>query len=640
MFELIARLLLAIGAAAAAFRFGSASEFEWVGGAAALFAALGVFVFLLERRGLRNPGVAGFSAVADSFLVAFALAAVGRLDAFGYVVLAPLAYAAARFGSHPSAMAPLAAAALLVADAVVARHAQPSLGLLGTVGLVAAIGLLMTQRRTVMSESQAIGEPVLPPADPETPDEAIEPTAYLQLRESYRALRDEFRQLQIRSRQDRLLVRLVETRHAKGADFYKSVASTMVKLTRVDQAILHTYAQFSDAFVVRAVEGEVPFAMSQQALHMDVTKGLESIPTQAADRLRALQTPGDKLTSANVVLLDQGRPCGMLTLRCENPETLDEARQQAEESAPILAWLLRESAAQRRTEARLREAELLYEIATATAGAQTPESLAARVVAELGESFDWDHLGVVFLDGSEMLHVAGRGRTIRFLETMSFAYGPGSAGWLKIGAPELALFDVFEDQRCDRAEALRQRVGSFCAIPIQFDETPYGILTVSTPVAGGLDVHEQHTLRMVATELGQAIGRLVEQSQRESGLMTAKEFQTSVAEAGEGWLVYLEPLKKGDILETFGRPALMRAQRTFARKLRAKLPLGGMLCRRAEGDFVAFLPGASEPFAHSWANEAAAMASMVAIEGAGGMRKPLALRARSAPIRSESAVAA
>lgn len=640
MFELIARLLLALSASLAAFRFGSPSEFEWVGGASALFAALGVVVFLFERRGLRNPGVAGFSAVADAFLFAFALASVGRLDAFGYVVLAPLAYAAARFGSHPSAMAPLAAAALLVADALVARHTQPSLGLLGTVGLVAAIGLLMTQRRTVMSESQPLGEPVLPPSDPESPDETIEPTAYLQLRESYRALRDEFRQLQIRSRQDRLLVKLIETRHSKGAEFYKSVASTMAKLTRVDQAILHTYAQFSDAFVVRGVEGDVPMAMSQQALHVDMSLGLSSVPKQAADRLRALQSSDDKLTSANIVLLDQGRPCGMLTLRCEDPDVLDEARRQAEESAPILAWLLRESAAQRRTEARLREAELLYEIASATAGAQSPETLASRVVSELGESFDWDHLAVSFLDGTDILHVAGRGQNLRFLETMSFAYGPGVAGWLKIGAPELALFDVFEDQRCDRAEALRQRVGSFCAIPIQFDEAPYGILTVSTPVAGGIDVHEQHTLRLVAAELGQAIGRLVEQSQRESGLMTAKEFQSAVAAAGEGWLVYLEPLKKGEILETFGRPALMRAQRTFARKLRAKLPVGGMLCRRTEGDFVAFLPGSSEPFAHSWANEAAAMASMVAIEGAGGMRKPLALRARSAPIRSESAVAA
>ncbi|MCW5941444.1 MAG: GAF domain-containing protein [Fimbriimonadaceae bacterium] len=629
MVEFIARLLFAGSLVGLGWFNVAGVEFDLAWKTGAMLAALAVLVGLVERRDLRNPGVAGLIAVLDAISLALIVGKLDALDTFGFVVLLPVAYAAARFGSLPSAMAPLAAAAILIANFVF-RSADPAPTLLGQTALVLAVGLLTNQRRTVMTVTRDLATTPAPLEE----DEGVEPPvpeAYLQLRENYRTLRDEFRDLQRRGRRDRLTVRLIETRRHRGLAFYRHLAATLAQLTEADQVVLHTTAQFTDSFVARATAGDVPEAFVRETIPFDLSRGLDSLAGQAADRLRALQSESDRATGANIVLFDDHRPTGMLTVRSLDESKLAEARATAEEAASLVAWLIREEAASRRTHRRLHEAELLYEIATTGTGATSPAALAARVVAELADATELDHLGAYFLDGDQLVPAALHGRSVRFLESMSFAYGPGIAGWLKIGAPELAIFDVFEDQRCDKAEALKQRVGSYCVVPIQFDEAPYGFLSAASGTAGAIDVAEWHTLRLVAAEIGQAFSRRLEESASQSGLMTAREFQSHLQAMPSGWLVYLEPLRRQELLEVFGRAALQRALRDYAHKLRARLPRGGAICRRPEGDYVAFLPEVSESFARSWTNEAAAMASMVAVEGAGN-RRPLAMRARTAPM--------
>lgn len=629
MVEFIARLLFAAVLVGLGFFNVAGVEFDLAWKTAALSAAFGVLVGLAERRQLRNPGVAGLVAVVDAITLALVVGKLGRLESFGFVVLLPIAYAAARFGSLPSAMAPLAAAALLVSSFVFRRE-DPTPTLLGQAFLVLTLGLLTNQRRVVMTVTRDVAEPTPDNEDEDSAEHPV-PEAYLQLRESYRTLRDEFRDLQRRGRRDRLTVRLIETRRHRGLAFYRHLAGTLAQLTEADQVVLHTAAQFTDSFVARATAGDVPEAFVRETIPFDLSRGLDSLAVQAADRLRALQSDSDRATGANIVLFDDHRPTGMLTLRCLDEGKLEEARQTAEDAAPLVAWLIREESAARRTHRRLHEAELLYEIATTGTGATSPAALAARVIAELAEATELDHLGAYFLDGHQLVPAALHGRSVRFIESMSFAYGPGVEGWLKIGAPELAIFDVYEDQRCDKAEALKQRVGSYCVVPIQFDETPYGFLSAAAGTAGAIDVAEWHTLRLVAAEIGQAFSRRLEESASQSGLMTAREFQSYLQTMPTGWLVYLEPLRRQELLEVFGRAALQRALRDYAHKLRARLPRGGAICRRPEGDYVAFLPEVGDAFARSWTNEAAAMASMVAVEAAGN-RRPLAMRARTAPL--------
>lgn len=121
-----------------------------IGQVAALGGAFAVLVALLDRRSLRNPGVSGWVAVIDAAFLAFLAARFGYLTQFGFLVLAPCAYAAARHGSNPAAMAPIASAWILVA-ANLTTASTPSGPLLGQALAVLVVGLLLTQARIVLT---------------------------------------------------------------------------------------------------------------------------------------------------------------------------------------------------------------------------------------------------------------------------------------------------------------------------------------------------------------------------------------------------------------------------------------------------------------------------------------------------------
>jgi hypothetical protein len=217
---------------------------------------------------------------------------------------------------------------------------------------------------------------------------------------------------------------------------------------------------------------------------------------------------------------------------------------------------------------------------------------------------------------------------------MRFGEETGIPGWLRSGSPEVIVFNVADDSRCRVDQTLRLRINSFCAIPIQFGEKPYGYIAAATQRVGGIDLPAVAILRSVAAEMGQAICRLTSGSDPSGeGLMTAAEFQRFVTQTGEGCMVVLETLRKDQLFETFGKPAVDHALRQLAIRLRSRLPQGGALCRRQSGDFAAFLVGVDESFASSWANEIAATASMIAPRTPDGRaRIPLAVRARVAKV--------
>ena len=115
------------------------------------------------------------------------------------------------------------------------------------------------------------------------------------------------------------------------------------------------------------------------------------------------------------------------------------------------------------------------------------------------------------------------------------------------------------------------------------------------------------------------------------GLCTPKEFQEAVGQHPFGCLVYLEPIRLDELIATFGKPALDHAARTLAHRLLSQLPAGGLLCRRPEGDLVAYLRDVEETFARSWANEATTLASMAPLKTPDGrVRVPYGIRAKVA----------
>ncbi len=598
--------------------------FDFVWRVALLFATYSGIAYLLERRGLRNPGVSGFVAVADAALIAYLIARFGVLEPYAFLVLAPCAFATARHGSNSAAMAPIAAAWLLVA-ANLATRMPPSGSLLIQVLAVLTVGLLMNQARIVMTVTREIEIPITPPT------EGPEPVHFMELRENFRRLRDHCKDLERRSRRDRVSMTLYEAARGHAGKAYTRLAQALREMTGAESLSLHTASGLGDLMVVRGVSGPIPEEIHSTAF--TIGQGLSEYQQRSRmdQLLRSLRDPDARQATGSVLLKDRGRLVGMLCMVHNAVERLDEAVAKVEEAMPMLVTLLREEDLRESNRRRLAELETLYGIATVVAGAETVTSLAARVVRELAETLPLQHVSVHALDGDEALLLASSGPLVRLEQHLDFDGVTGIGGWVRAGASELHMRDVPGSGLVDRTVALKRRAGSYCLIPIRFGPEPYGYLAASTNAVGGLDEGIMAVLRSTATELSRAIGRLEGAPRGPEGLANPTEFQAAVTQHPAGCLVYLEPLRLEETIENFGRPAVDHALRTLAVRLLGQLPAGGLLCRRREGDLVAYLRDVDESFARRWANESTAVASMVPLRTPDGRaRIPFGLRAKVA----------
>ena len=262
-------------------------------------------------------------------------------------------------------------------------------------------------------------------------------------------------------------------------------------------------------------------------------------------------------------------------------------------------------------------------------GAGDASTLSQRVAREVWESFSVDHLGIGFFEHQSAIAV--QGGVFPLLESMTFDEGPGLSGWKSAGGPELVFEDARQDERAPRETALKHRVGSYAVLPIEYEGEVVGRLTAGTHRALGIDHETLSAMRIVAAELGQAYGRVKDRSSEPTGLATPVEFHEAVKAASEGHFVYLDVLKRDEAIEAFGRPALEKAVRQLGHRLRSLLPPGGLICRRPEGDFVAFLKTTDEEIVRRWAAHAGVTASLVTLNALDGRsRVPMAIRAKVA----------
>ena len=627
MVELSIRLLAASTAVLLAGWLGH-PEFAVAWKVGAVVSVYATLMYRIERKGLVSPGLAGFAAVADAFAIAFLVGSGGLLESLGFLVLAPCAYAAARYGSLPTGMAPLAAAAVLCAHATLGG-AGTDAQVLAQAGAVMLVGLLLNHRRIVMTVTRDV------PVPSEFPHRGPEPEGFLELRENFRKLREAYRDLERRSRRDRLVAQLQDARLAQGGRFLPRLAARIQELTGAQSVGLYSVAKYADALVVRAVSGEMPDAMRTEGFEVAATHAPGQIRHALGKLLDTLLGERERAHVEHVLLTDGGRVSGMLMVRHERPDHLAEARERAEELAPFAAALIREHDDRASHERRLRETEVLYETAVVSAGAETPIALCGRVVRHAAEMLEVDHFGVFLVEGHDAMPMTHSGIPLRLLDEMRFAQGDGVKGWLAAGAPELALHDTGKDPRLDPTVALKRRIHSFCLVPLQYGELPCGFLTAASHRVGGVDVADLACLRAIGAELSLALGRVIEGSSGPEGLVTPAEFYQSV-ETADGALIVFETLQHDALCERFGHPAVEHALRAFVRKLRSRLPHGAGLCRRETGTFAVFLPGSNPRFAESWANEATAHASLIPLKTPDGLEVlPLAVRAKAAQTASQ-----
>lgn len=625
MVELSIRLLAASTAVLLAGWLGR-PEFDVAWKVGALVVVYATLIYRIDRKGLLNPGFAGFAAVADAFAIAFLVGSAGLLESMGFLVLAPCAYAAARYGSLPTGMAPLAASAVLCAHATLGTGQGTDLKVLVQAGAVMLVGLLLNHRRIVMTVTRDV------PVAAEFPHRGPEPEGFMELRENFRKLRDAYKDLERRSRRDRLVAQLQDARLAKGDRFLPRLAARVQELTGAQSVGLYSVAQYADSLVVRAVCGDMPEAMRTEGFDVEATLAPGQIRHAVGKLLDTVLSDADRSRVEHVLLTDGGAVSGMLVVRHERADHLSEARERAEELAPFAAALIREHDDRASHDRRLRETEVLYETAVVSAGSETPIGLCGRVVRHAAELLEVDHFGVFLVEGHDAMPMTHSGVPLRLLEEMKFEEGQGVRGWLAAGAPVLALHDAGRDVRLDPTLALKKRIHSFCLVPLQYGEKPCGFLTAAAHRVGGVDVSDLSTLRAIAAELSMALGRVIEGSSGPEGMVTPAEFHQSVA-SSKGALVMFETLQHDALCERFGTPGVEHALRAFVRKLRGRLPNGAALCRREAGTFAVFLPGATASFAESWANEATAHASLIPLKTPDGLEVvPLAVRAKAAQI--------
>jgi GGDEF domain-containing protein len=624
MVELFLRLAAA-GAAVGWAGLSPSLGLAFAGQGAGIFAAVSIFLFLLERKELRSPGISTAAAVGDAFFIAAILSRGGQMDRFGAACAIPILWASIRHQANPALTGPLSAGAMLASQ-----------NLFGIVGLTwpalvnalltACLGLLAQQSQKIVTITKIEeAEPTILVPVPEAPDD------YLELRENFRQLRDHASVLERRSRRDKLGVQTYQAVLSGLEPPCQAMAKKMMDGCGATGLTLYTVSEFGDKMIVQSTSGDVPDQLHSASFDTPL-KAPEGAIRHKIEKLVQTIRPVDS-SSGTVMLKSRGRIVGMACIFAKNPDALDESRTRLEEAGDSLGATLKLIIDREEEARRLREVELLYTVACTASGSDTVSTLSQRVVRELSDMLAVDHMSLWVLDGSQPHLAARKGAEDSHFDILRLPYGPGLEGWVAAGCPELALHDAKSDSRLDSRETVRRRIGSYILIPILTSQKTEALLVATSSRIHGLDSSHLETLRVVASEVGQAFGRLGSGIKTSEGLATPKELFSAVQDSGAGCLVYMEIPRREELADSYGRAALAQAIAKFAQRIRSRLPAGALLCRRDEGDYVAYLRDMNEEAATSWANEAAATASMIALTTPDGRaRIPLALKAKTARI--------
>ncbi len=604
-------------------------EFGFALGVAGVHAAVAGLANRLVARELVGPRTAAVLGWTDAALLAalvarFAPLGLPTVALAGLPALGPAL--AARLRGGPTILgAPVAPIALGGALSLERGGAYLALPLVAC-GLASLVLVAGGGRAPAPSPALA-GEPERPSG----PSADEEDGAILELRLAFRKLRDAYRELERTSRRDRVLAGLGEAKAGGDGTLFARVAERLRKLSGADGLALYTVALYDDLFVVRAAVGELSPSQTGQPLEISA-RGAAASVREGADAL--LATLRDGAPGTNVPLVHEGRVVGVLAATCANPDAVPKVAAVLEGAGAYVAALVVDGTRRESVERRLKETELLYGLATGTDGAAGRADAAARAVRDLKEILEADHVSVHLVEGDRLTPLASEGVRAPILEGMSFAGGAGIEGWVRTGAPEIAMPDVRGDARCSAEAALRARIGAFVAVPLTILGEVGAVLCAATSRVGGLDLPQIETLRAAGAELARRLGRPATEGEGD-GLLLPSEFAARLLRGGA--LVTLDPIRLETHEAAFGKPAVAHAMRTLGHRVRAKLPPGASACRTGDGRLLVLLPDAEESEAIAWGNEMAAVASLIGLRTPDGTRRiPIAVRAKAALVEAES----
>ncbi len=633
MWEFSARILLA-GALIALAGWTNVPPFDIAWRIGLLTASYGFVAYLIEQKKLVNPGFAGLVAGLDALAIAAVLGYAGLLPTMGLLVAAPIVYAVAKRGSNPLATGPIGAAALIGAGMMVTQGQIPSLYTLAHAASVLVIAMLVNQPRIVV-RPKTIQEMITELAESAGSEPESGTQALIELREQYRRLSVSYKQLERKSRVDRISSQILLSRKEPGADF-GPIVDKLRNLLEADGLILYTSRQATERMVVSASSGRVPDEATGMSFPVKSGDAAYRMKDRAEEAIRAITHEGaDECARANVVLKHRGLVVGMLTVVVEDESRLESIRKQGEELSDALAQIIMDERSRRKQIRRQKEAELLYEIACRLDGATTEPDIAKRTAKAVSELIDCDHVGVWTIDGEQAMLLGKHGRDVSLL----FDY----ESWIDGGGKPILAYSTADQTVIDHVSAARKRVGSYIVVPIIDGDTPIGFVTVAASPHGSLTPDDARILFDVAAELAHAWISTRDRhdgahGQPTRGLLTVAEFQRAVLSltSQQACIVYFEPLRFADMEDEVGRPAIEMAVRQLGLLLRRHAPTHAQLCRKAEGGFVVLVPDTTFAQASSWATEMAALAAMRSVEAPnGGAAIPLAVKARAADLNEK-----
>lgn len=598
---------------------------QWTSRLAIFFAAFAVLSFLLERRSLAKPWLQYVWTATELGSIGYAIDHFHVIDLFAFTLCLPLLTLSIQNPRLRMLLAPLAGG--VVAFASLAAKPEVPLFAVGVHAIAATLLTLIMRPFASRERETSVETPLQHPAVQATQDESIYRN-YLELRERFRALKELGQKLESNAKIDKIKLSLFKAALGTETDSHKMLFKRLRDLLQVDGLAYYSHNHVGDNLVVDTITGDVPTPLQTRSFPIRSSFSDASLREHFQSWANSLVNESNRATQHSIILRDRNRLQGVLYLTDQRSNRLDSAVATCNEVLPLLAEVIRSEKEQTELSKRLREAELLYAVASVSLGSTSEVSLATRIIRELWGYLDLDHLAIHAIDGDSAMCIAEEGAHVDLVPHLIFTNGNGVPGWLDSRAPEVNLVDTGQTALLDNRVALQKRVGCFLMLPIPLGTDSYGFLTASTHRTRGIDIPQQESLRTIVAEFSQALARIKSDAGL-MGIVTPREFQSEVSTREAGYFVYLEPLKRDHIVAENGEVAFDFAIKSFARRLRATMPAGSLLCRREHGDYIAFLQGCDEEFARSWANEATVLASMTPIQTPDGRAQiPLAFRAK------------
>lgn len=540
---------------------------------AVLFGALAVVRWKKPIDGTQAAWLATFDAAALSLV----LADTGTLGTLGWLTLIPLSDAVVRHRASGVRLGAISGGMLLLAHFALIGG-EPAWTLYVQIGGLYAMGLTL-HRLHAERGAKPLDEPVI-----------VDPDGFFALRENFRRLRDAYRQIEQRQMSDKLSAALLQARLAPAPQVAGKLAQALRAEVGAD-AILIAGFRSDRSLEVFARHGSLGF----ESLALEALPGRgrrEALESALLNQLTDEQRAG--LTYATWPLGEV--PKGVIIARAGT-----DIHTALEQSAPLVGEIVESAAHAAQQIVQLQRVELLFAISRAARSALGPESLAQRYVDLVGQWFGFDHLSVHLVDPEGDRVLAYSGPSAWLIDHLHFPAGVGVLGWLAEGHPALIQRDTTHDALLDRAEGLRQRIGSYFILPLRDANGCYGFLQ-------GIN-HEANLAGDEAIEL-------LKRTQEELGFGLRMQ---GVRSAAWGSLVVLEPTR---ILTDVENESL-------SRRIRASLPAGGVLRWDQRVGFIALLPKMDERFLNRWA---AQLASSKAGEW------PLRMRNSGSPILTAAVI--